>query len=333
MTRPHDVRKDRIGRFMVLCDTHVRDPAMMATHPTSWAYPRVDERNAWAVRCARGEKRFDPIDFIIGAGDMVDGFLEEIETDYAYFKRVVLDRISVPFYPCPGNHDTLEGRNLRDYQAYDATFGPDRRQYTFEQHGITFIVVDTSGTLDDPGPQSEARNTFAAAALQRCADENKNAIIVSHIPLIAVRDQTVYENSFGWPTHTVRDTGLLALVDQYAQTVVAVISGHIHFTGVTQRLGVHHIVVAGTASHPADIATLDIYADRLAVQMHAAPADLWEPWANLHGRPRHPVDFTDSTHADPESYLWGHASERMFTMPLHHAIASPPTDTHTKTSD
>ena len=60
----------------------------------------------------------------------------------------------------------------------------------------------------------------------------------------------------------------------------------------------------------------DVLADRLDVQMHPVPEEMWEPGGNIHGRPRHDRDFTDSDHPTPERYVWGNADEQQRIIPL-----------------
>lgn len=66
-------------------------------------------------------------------------------------------------------------------------------------------------------------------------------------------------------------------------------------TGVVTRNGVHHVSISGTASYPCDFASFDVYPDRIRFRVHSLPQQLSTPDTNIHGRPRHAVDYTDSS--------------------------------------
>lgn len=110
-------------------------------------------------------------------------------------------------------------------------------------------------------------------------------------------------------------------MDEHADSIVAVLSGHLHLTGVVVRKGVHHVSVSGTASYPCDFASFDVFPDRIRMRLHSLPAKLQTPDTNIHGRRRHKVDFTDATHPTPESYVRGNPSERDVEIALRRQLA------------
>ena len=86
--------------------------------------------------------------------------------------------------------------------------------------------------------------------------------------------------------------------------------------GAVRRKGVYHISISGTASYPCDFASYDVFPDRIRVRVRSLPERLVTPETDIHGRPRHKVDYTDAAHPTHESYVKGNASERDFEIPL-----------------
>ena len=54
----------------------------------------------------------------------------------------------------------------------------------------------------------------------------------------------------------------------------------------------------------------DVFPDRLRLCVHSLPEKLLTPGTNIHGRPRHKIDYTDNAHPTHESYIKGNPSER-----------------------
>ena len=52
------------------------------------------------------------------------------------------------------------------------------------------------------------------------------------------------------------------------------------------------------------------------LRVHSLPEELLTPQTNIHGRPRHKIDYTDSEHPTHESYIKGNPSERTRDMVL-----------------
>jgi hypothetical protein len=141
-------------------------------------------------------------------------------------------------------------------------------------------------------------------------------ILCCHIPLVPVREEAVLKQSFGFGSYIAHDDELLGLVDAHADRIVAVLSGHLHLTGVVQRHGVHHIVVSGPASYPCDFASYELFANHLRVRMHSLPREYLTPATNLHGLRRHNIDYTDADHITHELYIQGNPQERALEIPL-----------------
>ncbi len=82
------------------------------------------------------------------------------------------------------------------------------------------------------------------------------------------------KKNFGFVSYAVQDDRLLRLVDQHAKSIVAVLPGHLHLTGVVTRNGVHHVSISGTASYPCDFASYDVFPDGIRFRIHNLPQRL-----------------------------------------------------------
>lgn len=247
--------------------------------------------------------------------------LEELNLEMPAFRNYA-DKLPCKSYPAVGNHENVQREADPVYEkAYWDAYGNDRTQYTFEHKGILFVVLNNSG--DPPRKEREAqqkvirdqRREFLESVFSEKPDVPK--IIVCHIPLVPVRDATVQEKSFGFPSWIAHDDGLLEVIEAHSGSVLAVLSGHLHLTGVIEKNGVMHIVPSGLASYPHDIAVFDVFDDRIDVEMQSSPAELAEPYkSNIHGERRHKIDYVDAAHPTHELYVTGNPSERAFTIPL-----------------
>lgn len=304
----------RLFRFFQWNDFHIRDEGVAGRSP---GYPRGNEKAAWARRCALGRGGIEPPDLTVSAGDLIDGEIADYGCDFAALQSVLLDGLTMPVLPCLGNHENQQDEGDPASNAgYDRFHGTAWHNYAYTVGGLAFIVIDSSGGHRGVDEVSTARLEFAARALRRFA--GMPILVVTHIPLVPMREPAVLAASFGFSSWLNLDPRLLGLIESHASDVVAVLSGHLHITAAREQRGIYHVVPSGTAGYPTDFASFDVYADRLEVKMHAAPAGLLDAGkeGNIHGRPRHATDYTDSGHPDHESYLWGSAAEREFVIPL-----------------
>jgi hypothetical protein len=98
-------------------------------------------------------------------------------------------------------------------------------------------------------------------------------------------------------------------------SVLGVLSGHLHLTGVSHHGPVPQIVFAGTASFPHDIGLFTVSRTAITVEALRLPSNLLVPETNIHGAQRHGVDFTDGEHPSYTSYLMGNSDERAVVIP------------------
>ena len=195
-------------------------------------------------------------------------------------------------------------------------YGPGWHNYLYTVGGIAFVVVDTSGAHRPADEVTAARAAFVTRAFERAA--NMPVILLSHVPLVAMRKEEILRSSFGFSSWKIVEPSLLDMVTGHADRVIAVLCGHIHISGIRVVHGVHHVMPSGTAGYPMDFASFDVYPDHIDVTMHRAPAALLgdRSAGNIHGARRHGVDYVDDEHTDHESYLSGNPAERRCTIPL-----------------
>lgn len=304
--------RGRLFRFFLWNDMHMRGPQVHPRHP---GYPGCNEKALWALECAQGRHELETPDFVASAGDIVDGEIADDADDFHYARRFLLAPLPVPFLPCVGNHENGQGEGIPDKnRSYDHWFGPQWHNYLFTCAGIGFIVVDTSGAHRIRDGVTAARHAFVERAFEKLGV--RPTCVITHVPLIAMRQEDVLKASFGFSTWRVLDTGMLEIIESHAEQVIAVCSGHIHLTSVRQQKGIWHLMSGGTCGYPSDFISFDVFPDSLRFQMHAAPERYLNPNGNIHGRPRHPGDFTDREHPTHETYLWGNAGEREGALPL-----------------
>lgn len=107
------------------------------------------------------------LDFVIINGDLVHDrpeLLSEVKNNY-------FDKLKVPFYAVPGNHDHADTVTWKNVFGYEDNF-------SFEKNGIGFVLVNTS---DIKGTYRCPDNAFLKQAL----DKFKNlqtVFVVMHIP-------------------------------------------------------------------------------------------------------------------------------------------------------
>lgn len=308
---------DPLFRFLQINDTHYQSVKAKVTHPT---YNQANGRVHWVIEAIKSGTVFPDVDFVLHLGDMTHQHSVDRRHELQHFKAL-LDTLPMPVYPVVGNHDTVQGEGHPEKEApYREVFG-DRADYAFSHKGVGFVIVDVSGTgePDLPPERVRQRDQLLKKHLEAYAD--RPVILATHVPLVPMRELPVLMESFGFASFVVREPGVLELVRTHRSHVAAVLSGHLHLSGVVHDQGVAHVDVAGTASYPHDVALHTVYRDRLETRFVRLPSDLLVPSTNIHGAHRFGRDFTDVNHPDYTSYLMGGPDERTFSVPLHPVLS------------
>src|SRR5260221_1555223 len=134
--------KRRLFRFFQWNDFHLRDDSV-AGRPTG--YPRGNDKAAWARDCALGHGGIEPPEFIVSAGDLIDGEIEDYGRDFALLENMLLGELTAPLLPCLGNHENRQGEGDPALNAaYDRFYGPAWHNYAYTRAGLGFAVIDSS---------------------------------------------------------------------------------------------------------------------------------------------------------------------------------------------
>lgn len=297
-----------IFRFLQINDTHYQTDQLQAA-PRNFA--GANRRTRWLFESLRAGNVFPKVDFLLHLGDLVN---TAADSEFAAFKELI-DRTGIPYHTVVGNHDnhTAEGDAAKE-APYRKYFG-ERFNYTFTHKGLGFVIANNSGTAT-PELTAEAIRKRDTKLRQQLESHSQRPVVVAcHVPLVPIRDHAAIKASFGIPTYQVAEPGMLKIVEEHRSHVSAVLSSHLHLSGVVCQNGINHIDVCGTASYPHEVALHSVFADAMETQFIPLPDELGDPETNIHGRPFHDHDFTDDQHPDHASYLRGNSAERLVVTP------------------
>lgn len=297
-------------RFLQINDVHFMGPN------GANGYAEANRRAEWLFEQIRKQNFFPHLDFVVAAGDFIhgeslDGIREELPV-----AREKLDSLGVPYYTAVGNHEVVQREGDPVYEKpYRDAFGADRLQYSFVHRGIEFVVFNDSGSASRR-PKNVYEERVRSLDRMLRANPRLPKLLFCHIPLVPIRQEAVLSKSFGFGSYKVREPEVLELVEARGSNVRAVLSGHLHLTGMVREKGIVHASICGTASYPHDVAVCTVFPGRMEVEVVRLPSNLLAPSTNIHGAGRHGVDFKDAGHPDYTSYLMGAAAERRFTIRL-----------------
>ena len=306
------MRTEPLLQFLQINDLHYRD----FRHELDTSnYRDANTRAGWLLKalCKPGE--LPPADFILAIGDLVHGeSIESLERECSTIADALYE-LPIEVFPAMGNHEVkqLEGDPKWELPYRDAFSVNDH--YSFEREGFAFIVFNNSGTGDHLSPDIREKRL---ANLQRLLARHRNQpkIIACHIPLVCIRDEPTLAASMNFASYKCLEPEILEAIEKEADSVLAVLSGHIHITGLVVQKGIHHLIASGPASFPHDIVHFSVYLDRIDVEVIQLPSNLWQPDTNIHGAARHGRDFTDRQHPTPLAYIQGNPDERRFSIPV-----------------
>lgn len=300
--------EDIVFRFLQINDTHYQTEALQ---PPPLNFQGANRRAEWLVETLRRGDVFPEVDFLLHLGDLVN---TAEDSEFAAFKRLI-DRTGIPYHTVVGNHDNYssEGDPVKE-ATYRRYFG-DHFHYTFTHKGLGFVIANNSGTATPELTADTIAERETQFRLHLESQAQRPVIVACHVPLVSIRDLAVMKESFGIPTYQTAETGMLEIVEAHRNHVSAVLSGHLHLSGMRQQNGINHIDVCGTAGYPHEIALHTVTSDALYTEFIPLPDELLDPETNIHGAPWHQRDFTDSTHPEHSSYLRGLPHERQICTP------------------
>ncbi len=315
----HDSGRELFS-FVQINDTHLNVPG-------NECYPKVEEKLRSVISSINSEEKFPLPDFVLFAGDIIQGSKLKYLQPECEFSKKILDELKCPYYTVVGNHEVLNTENNpRFLNAYERTFGRDRVHYSFIHKGFHFILFDNSNGLGNLKEATLSRNEWLNITLKDYPAYPK--IIVCHIPLISYREDEILEKSFGHWTFKLRGDETWKIIQNHSEKIVAVLNGHLHLTGVIKTNNywlsflfpgeddIYHISPSGLASYPCHYAYYKVFENKIDVMMIQVARELVTPSSNIHGKFYHKKDFVDAQHKTPESYVSGNIDERTFSIPL-----------------
>jgi len=306
---PSSSEEPPLFRFLQINDVHLQQESGF-TSPT---YRDANRRARWLVEHLADSEFFPPLDFVLFNGDMIhQGTLESNRGAFAYLRRL-LPSMPVPFYPSVGNHEVSQHEGDPLWEApYVQTYGEGRQFYSVVHKGVAFVIFNNAGTGEGL-KESIYRTRYERlqALLQEHADIPTFA--VCHIPVYPVRQEEVLARSFGFHSWRTREPEIAHLLEGHP-SVNAVLSGHLHLTGIARKTAIPQVVFSGTASYPHDVGLYTVYRDVVRVEAIRLPSDLLVPETNIHGATRHGVDYVDRDHPTYTQYLMGNCDERLFSI-------------------
>jgi len=298
-----------LWRFLQINDVHFQQDHGF-THPT---YRDANRRGRWILENLTNPAFFPPVDFVFLNGDMIhQGTLESNRGAFAFLQGL-LPTIPLPYYPVVGNHEVSQHEGDPSWEEpYLATYGEGTRFYSFVHKGLAFVVFNNAGT-GEGWDDRIYRERFER--LKALLEEHAGTptIVVCHIPVYPVRRDEVLAQSFGFRSWHTLEPEIATLLERQP-SVLAILSGHLHLTGMARHDRIAQVVFAGTASYPHDVGLVSVTRTKVMFEAVRLPSDLLVPETNIHGMKRHGIDYTDGDHPTYTEYLMGTREERRFTV-------------------
>jgi 3',5'-cyclic AMP phosphodiesterase CpdA len=241
-------------------DTHIKAGRRLA-------YRKVDS-SAALERCVQHLNGLDPLpDIVLLTGDLVDAGGRD---EYAALKSM-LDRLAMPYYLIPGNHDDREA--LRSaFEEHDyLRSGGEFVHYAIDNYPVRLIGLDSTVPGAPGGVMCERRLAWLDATLAQLPD--KPTLLFMHHPpfLTGIRHMDVQNcanaDAFG------------ALVRRHPQ-VFRLLCGHVH-----RPIETHwHGIVASIGPSPSHTVALDLRdggPPALVLEPAACQLHSWRPGTGL----------------------------------------------------
>ncbi len=174
-------------------------------------------------------------DIVVFSGDMINS---PRETDFKEF-MLITKELKSTYYMALGNHDVAVGgytkKQIMNFLSMD-------RRFYYVTDG-NYILIFMDGTTDKKitanGYFSKAELNFLDETLNQYKD--KKAIIIQHFPII---------EPFKSDSHKIQNQEeYLKVLDRH-KNVIAVLTGHYHFSKLTMRNNVAHITSPAMIEEP-----------------------------------------------------------------------------------
>lgn len=262
-------------RFIHLTDTHLG--SMM---DGEWNNRFLCTMMPDVIRCLRRDLAKISPDFILVTGDIAS----HQSRDAVFAARDLLDSLGFPYYPMPGNHDTLSQR-MRDWflDAFQSRLPGGDTVYSFTHKGLHFCVLDAwwkwrdeslcpvaEQSLHDPSVISMHGARWALppheiAWLEDDLTEHAGTptIIATHYPAIPI-PRRLKRTGLRDAGHLENGDILIELPQRHPQ-VKAVFSGHVHMHVIEPHDGVMHVITGSMPEFPCEYRDVCVYSNRMEI--------------------------------------------------------------------
>lgn len=241
--QPAAYAKENI-RFGIITDIHHTNKPDTAKRKYSCAYAKLHS----FIQQMEAEQ----VDFIIELGDLVDSLergkeatenLAEVEQVFASFHG--------PVYHVIGNHEFDDlPRDLFLNSIRNSGIPAGHTYYSWNSHGIHFIVLDASYTIDPPhrpfdmaGPKGPFWSWQDAYIPPAEITWLENDLQENQLPVIVFTHQTLHNADT--EDHNIKNSSLIRKMLEEDGRVMAVFSGHYHKGDYAAINGIHYLVLKG----------------------------------------------------------------------------------------
>lgn len=179
------------------------------------------------------QRKLNP-DFFIISGDLIH---EGTSADYRMLRKRIEEKekeFGVPFFVCLGNHDEREAF-WQGYQGEENR--KDEYYYTATVHGLRLIFLDSKFERKEEGVISPEQLDWLKNELDTPCPGG--TLIILHHPLMCT--------PFDFMAYSILQNtdDLMRVID--GKDVLAVLSGHVHFTADYQVGGILNAVIASVS--------------------------------------------------------------------------------------
>ncbi len=161
--------------------------------------------------------------FVIQVGDMISGYVEDLDefrAQWVRFKAQIAPLGEIPFYPVPGNHDVLDAdRKPGGEKIYTEVWGDT--YYSFNYRNAHIIVLNTD---DREGREIVGEQLAWLKKNLSKAQKREHIFVFFHRPIYSLKNQEDLHRLF------------------VKHGVSAVIYGHMHHYNYHQKDGIPYVM-------------------------------------------------------------------------------------------
>lgn len=232
-------------KFVQITDSH------FSTVEGEYSQRDVENSKTFLENAIKDINTLGGIDFVVFTGDNID------KANSAELKNFLLvaNKLKFPYYVVIGNHEVFKSQDLtkKDYmkivRRYSKNCRPWGPNYVFYKNGYVFLVVDGAKEII-PGPAGYyKKDTLKWLDKKLTHYKNSKVIILQHFPLVPP-----YYNR----THATYDKESYENVLKKHCNVIAIVSGHYHANGETQKDGIYNISTPALVEPPHDYKIIEI---------------------------------------------------------------------------